>query len=143
MSAAIRWSFLLSVAVLAACGEKGSAPPPVTEATSQAEASTPPATGNVVEVKAITDDKGSRFEPSEVTVTRGDVLRLTLVSGVHNVSFPAEANSGAAGLPAPSDMLQLPGQTLDVPVTFAAGSYTMQCDPHAALGMTGKLEVKE
>jgi plastocyanin len=68
---------------------------------------------------------------------------VVLVSGVHNISFPPEQNSGAAGLPAVSDMLQLPGQTLDIPITFAPGDYAFQCDPHAALGMTGKLEVED
>jgi plastocyanin len=143
MPAAIRWSLLLSMSLLAACGDKGSAPPPATESTSQSEASAPTATGNVVEIKAITDEKGNRFEPSEVEVRPGDVLRVVLVSGVHNISFPAESNPGAAGLPAPSDMLQLPGQTLDVPIAFAPGEYVFQCDPHAALGMVGKLEVED
>ena len=97
----------------------------------------------MVEVKAITDDKGSRFEPAEVEAKPGDVLRVVLVSGVHNLHFLPDSNPGKTGLPGPSDMLQLPGQTLDVPVTFGPGEYYFQCDPHAALGMMGKLEVED
>jgi plastocyanin len=40
-------------------------------------------------------------------------------------------------------MLQLPGQTLDVPVTMKPGHYFFQCDPHALLGMVGHLEVED
>jgi plastocyanin len=65
------------------------------------------------------------------------------VSGVHNLHFPAEKNPGAPGLPAPTELLQLPGQTLDVPVAMKPGKYFFQCDPHAALGMTGELEVED
>lgn len=140
MAAAARWAFLLPLAALAACGDR----PPATGGgdTPPAAAAAAP-TGTVVEIKAITDDQGNRFEPNEVELHQGDVLRVVLVSGVHNISFPAEQNPGAAGLPGPSDMLQLPGQTLDIPITFAPGDYAFQCDPHAALGMTGKLEVED
>jgi plastocyanin len=103
----------------------------------------PAPTGTVIEIKAITDDQGNRFEPADIEAKPGDVLRIVLVTGVHNISFPAEKNPGAQGLPAPSDMLQLPGQTHDVPITFAPGDYAFQCDPHAALGMVGKLEVED
>jgi plastocyanin len=40
-------------------------------------------------------------------------------------------------------MLQLPGQTYDVLVNFPKGKYYFQCDPHAALGMKGHLEVED
>jgi plastocyanin len=112
------------------------------ESSTATEAAAPAATGNVVEIKAITDDQGNRFEPATVTARQGDVLRLTLVSGVHNLSFPGDQNAGAANLPPASDMVQLPGQTVDIPVSMGAGTYTFQCDPHAALGMTGTLTVQ-
>lgn len=100
-------------------------------------------TGKVIAIQLISDDKGNRFEPSRVEAHRGDVLRFTLASGVHNIDFFPDSNPGKTGLPPASDMLQLPGQTLDVPVNFAPGHYRFQCDPHAALGMTGHLEVEE
>jgi plastocyanin len=40
-------------------------------------------------------------------------------------------------------MLQLPGQTYDLVVSMQPGKYYFQCDPHAALGMKGKLEVEK
>jgi plastocyanin len=98
--------------------------------------------GNVVEVKMITDGAVNRFEPENVAVRRGDVVRFVLVSGVHNVSFPAASNAGVQDLPATSAFLQAPGQTHDVAVDLPAGDYTFQCDPHAMLGMVGTLIVK-
>jgi plastocyanin len=101
------------------------------------------ATGKVIEVAMITDEKGNRFEPSEIHAEEGDVVRFTLKIGAHNVNFPQDKNPGKSGLPAASEILQLPGQTLDVPVNFEEGEYFFQCDPHAALGMVGKLIVHD
>jgi plastocyanin len=135
-------SFLL--VALAACSKPSddAAAGAADGAPAAVEAAAPAATGSVIEIKAVTDEQGSRFEPATVEAKQGDVLRLTLVSGVHNLSFPADKNAGAAGLPPASDLVQLPGQTVDVPVSMGAGTYTFQCDPHAALGMTGTLTVK-
>lgn len=146
MTAAPHWILLLAAVALGACGEKPADPAarPGNEAPAAAEAAPAAApTGTVIEIKAITDDKGNRFEPTEIEAKRGDVLRVVLVSGVHNLHFLPDSNPGKAGLPGPSDMLQLPGQTYDVPITFEPGEYYFQCDPHAALGMTGKLEVED
>jgi plastocyanin len=105
---------------------------------------TPDAGGKVITVQMVTDDKGNYFEPKEVEAHPGDVIRYTLKQGVHNVHFVADSNKAAQGLPTePSDMLQLPGQTADVKVTWAPGKYYFQCDPHAALGMTGQVEVEK
>ena len=95
-------------------------------------------TGRVIEVKMVTDEKGNLFEPSQVTARRGDVLRFTLVTGVHGVTFPADGS----GRPASSALLDHPGQTHDVPVTFAPGTYAFRCDPHVALEMVGTLVVE-
>jgi plastocyanin len=90
----------------------------------------------------VTDDKGNYFEPAEVTAKPGGVLRFTLVSGVHNASFPAGKHAGKSGLPEATQYLQLAGQTADVTVPAAPGEYAFQCDPRAALGMVGKLTVQ-
>ena len=92
-----------------------------------------------------TDAQGNnRFTPNRFEVHQGDVIRYTLVSGVHNVHFLPDSNPGAKGLPAqPSDLMQLPGQTLDVKVTWGPGHYYFQCDPHALLGMIGHVEVED
>jgi plastocyanin len=99
-------------------------------------------TGTVIEVKMVTDGAGNYFEPANITAKKGDVLRFVLVSGVHNVSFPAASNAGATALPEMSPYLQLPGQTHDLLVEIPAGEYAFQCDPHAALGMVGTLTVQ-
>ncbi|HEU4587985.1 MAG TPA: plastocyanin/azurin family copper-binding protein [Gemmatimonadales bacterium] len=129
----------------AACGGAKSSPEGSSDAQPAAAAaqSAPAPTGKVIEMKAITDDKGNYFSPAKLEAHRGDVIRVVLVSGVHNVHFPADKNPGATDLPDASDLLQLPNQTLDIPVTFKPGTYHFQCDPHAALGMTGELEVED
>lgn len=126
---------------LAACGsnQKASAPagdPPA------ATAEAPAPTGRVIEVRMVTDGAGNYFEPAEITASPGDVVRFVLVSGVHNVSFPADQNDGEGALPETSALLQLPGQTFDLTIALARGTYRFQCDPHAALGMVGTLTVQ-
>lgn len=136
---------VLGLAVsLSACGsqEATAAPGDEAAAVGAAPAAAAAPTGNVVEVKMVTDGAGNYFEPKDVTVSRGDVVRFVLVSGVHNVSFPSSSNSGLQSLPAASPYLQLPGQTHDLAVEVPAGVYTFQCDPHAALGMVGTLTVQ-
>jgi plastocyanin len=70
------------------------------------------------------------------------VIRYTLVQGVHNAHFLPDSNPGKPGLPPAGPLLQVPGQTYDVKVTWDAGSYYYQCDPHALLGMVGRVTVK-
>lgn len=142
MTAASCWIPILAVAALGACGEKAADSGGRSAEEAPAAAAAAP-TGSVIEIKAITDDQGNRFEPREVEAKPGDVLRVVLVTGVHNLHFLPDSNPGKTGLPGPSEMLQLPGQTIDVPITFGPGEYYFQCDPHAALGMTGKLEVED
>jgi len=135
--------------ILASCGKEENAP---TTDTSQGPAATTAVPGGeikpgpgrkVIVVKATTDEKGNYFTPSKIEAHQGDVLRLTLKAGVHNLHFLPDSNPGKAGLPPATEMLQLPGQTFDIPITFAAGEYYFQCDPHAALGMKGELEVED
>jgi plastocyanin len=104
---------------------------------------TPDEGHKIIVVKMITDGTSNRFEPANFEVDDGDVIRFTLESGVHNVHFLPDSNPGKTGLPAaPSDFLQLPGQTYDVKVTWEDGTYYYQCDPHAVLGMKGHITVK-
>lgn len=134
---------LAAVVLMAACGG-GEAPAPAGGAGTPAPTAAPAvaATGDTVVVEMITDGDGNFFKPAEIEVEPGDVIRYTLVSGVHNVHFLADSNPGAPNLPATSDMLQLPGQTYDVTVSMAPGRYFYQCDPHALLGMVGHVVVK-
>lgn len=117
--------------------EQGAAAPAGSEG---APAATP--TGKVIVVELNSDAQGNYFKPAKFEVHRGDIIRFTLKSGVHNVHFLPDSNPGKANLPPASDMLQLPNQTLDIPVNFAPGNYYFQCDPHAALGMIGHVDVE-
>ena len=143
--------FAASVLLVTACGgDKGGAGSTETAATatpspapSSGTEQTPDAGGQVITVQMVTADDGTnRFEPATFDAKKGDVIRYTLKAGVHNVHFVADSNAGKSGLPGPSDMLQLPGQTYDVKVAWEPGSYYYQCDPHALLGMVGRVTVK-
>lgn len=147
----IRYSVALTVALLltACSGEKSAtkatAPsaPSASSAAVAAGPQTPDPGGKIVTVDLYSDANGNYFKPSEVHVKRGDVVRYTLKVGAHNVHFLADSNAGKSGYPqAPSDVLQLPGQTYDVLVHMTPGTYYFQCDPHAALGMKGHLIVE-
>jgi plastocyanin len=129
---------LLTLAALACSGgETPNATPPAGGAATDVKP-----TGQVHVVLMTTDEKGSYFSPSTIDASRGDVLRFTLKSGVHNVSFPDSLNTIKDGLPKSSEFLQLPGQEYDLPVTMRPGTYQFHCDPHAALGMKATLNVK-
>lgn len=141
----------LSTILLSGCGEKkqgaaestGAAPAPSAPSPATSGPLTPAPGGKVITVELISDANGNYFKPNEIQAKQGDVVRYTLKVGVHNVHFLADSNAGKSGYPpAPSDMLQLPGQTYDVAVSMAPGTYYFQCDPHAALGMKGHLIVQ-
>jgi plastocyanin len=148
------WNFAgisLVLAVVLSCskGEKagtgdtlGGAPAPA-PAPGTGQASTPAAGGKVIVVQLVTDEKGNYFDPAEIEAEQGDIIRFTLKIGVHNVHFLPDSNTIKTGLPPASELLQLPGQTYDVVVNFPEGKYYFQCDPHAALGMKGKLQVED
>lgn len=143
MQRAMLVSGLALVGFVAACSKSDK--PAGDEAASSASATSsgPAAGGKTIEVKLITDDAGSRFEPNKLEAHQGDVIKFVLQVGVHNVHFLPDSNPGKANLPPASDMLQLPGQTYELPITLKPGHYYFQCDPHAALGMIAHLEVED
>ena len=136
----------LVIAAVTACSGSDKTPsqnaPAAPTATSSPAPSVNP-TGKVLVVELYSDDKGNYFKPAKLEVHRGDLIRFTLKSGVHNVHFLPDSNPGAQGLPPASEFLQIPEQTWDFVVGLAAGHYYFQCDPHALLGMKGRLEVEE
>jgi plastocyanin len=141
-------TLVLTLALLAACSKGEKAPAPDTSGAAAATTTpggevTPGPGGKVIVIEATTDEKGNYFTPSEIEAHKGDVLRYKLKIGVHNVHFLPDSNPGKTGLPPASEMLQLPGQTIDIPVNFASGKYYFQCEPHAALGMKGHLKVED
>jgi plastocyanin len=137
---------LLLAATMVACG--GEQPSSSTATTPPAPAQvipgveSPDAGGQVIKVEMMTDEQGvNKFVPADITAKKGDVLRFTLVTGVHNVDFVADSNPPGVTLPAVGMMLQAPGQTYDIKVTWTGGTYYFHCDPHALLGMIGHVTV--
>lgn len=141
---------VFAVAALAGACAGGEQKADTTSAAPQQPAATPgapltPAPGRkVITVEMVTDDQGNnKFVPNNFEVHQGDVIRFTLVSGVHNANFLPDSNPGMQNLPAASPLLQVPGQTYDIAVNFPPGRYYFQCDPHALLGMIGRVQVED
>ncbi len=88
-----------------------------------------------------------RFEPSRLTVRRGDIVRFVQAGRTaHNVEFvrrsaPAGTDLGRDWI---GPYLLAPGDTFEVRIDarFADGPHDYLCSPHAALGMTGTLVVE-
>lgn len=149
MKSGIRSAYSLAAALLLvtamACSseKKESSETRESEKHEEATAGAAKATGDTIKVELYSDAAGNYFKPNDIEAKQGDVIRFTLKSGVHNVHFLPDSNTIKSGLPAASDFLQLPDQTYDLAVNMAEGKYYFQCDPHAALGMKGHLEVKD
>ena len=109
---------------------------------------TPDAGGQVHEVQMVSTQGGAagEFQPKTLNVKKGDVVRWTMADGtvMHNVSF-TQADSNPAGFtpPADSPFLTQAGQTYELKIDFAPGTYNYVCVPHEAMGMTGSLTVTE
>ncbi|HKS06152.1 MAG TPA: hypothetical protein VJR92_07535, partial [Gemmatimonadaceae bacterium] len=114
-------------ALIVACTEKPQTPASSSQSTPGGKAA-PCATCKVITVQMTTSEAGNFFTPNAIEANEGDVVRFTLVTGVHNVNFPADSNPGKQALPPVSDMLQLPGQTKDIELSFGKGTFIFQCD---------------
>jgi plastocyanin len=112
-----------------------------------------PITGKTVEVKMIGDGSTYKFDPAEVTIKKGDGIKWVMVSGgPHNVAFIDTPDAAKAQLSAnmPQQMKDLTSPMMMTPnetyiVSFAnvpAGVYNYHCEPHAAMGMKGKITVQ-
>jgi plastocyanin len=74
------------------------------------------------------------FSPQSLTITVGDIVRWTNISGTHNVK--ADDNSFTSGPAAPAPW--------EYTHTFTAvGSNPYYCEPHQGMGMTGTIIVQE
>ena len=138
---------MAALATIAACSSGEKKEESENEAAEHAPVAAAPAgvglTGDTIRIEAWTDGTGNYFKPNKVEAHPGDVLRYVLKAGVHNVHFLPDSNTIKTGLPPASDLLQLPEQTYDLVVNMEPGHYYWQCDPHAALGMKGTLEVEK
>lgn len=106
------------------------------------------AAGARVVVVEMLDDSGEfRFEPSEIQVRRGDVVRFVQSGSMpHNVEFlrntaPAGVDLGSRWV---GSYLTARGETYEIEIDgrFEDGGYDFLCSPHAALGMKGRITVK-
>jgi manganese oxidase len=96
----------------------------------------------------IHDDGGRlRFEPGQVEVRRGDIVRWTMGSATmpHNVEFvrngtPDGVDLGDARV---GPYLTASGDSYEVVIDdrFHDGAYSYVCSPHVAMGMTGSIIV--
>ena len=79
------------------------------------------------------------FEPAEITVKPGDVIRWeqTVVTP-HNVEFREGPFAGTM-----SEFLMTPGQTYEFTIApgTAPGSFKYLCTPHELMGMVGTITV--
>jgi plastocyanin len=74
------------------------------------------------------------FSPQSLTITVGDIVRWTNISGTHNVK--ADDNSFTSGPAAPA--------TWEYIHTFTtAGNNPYYCEPHQGMGMTGTIIVQD
>jgi plastocyanin len=141
-----------TLAIVAACGggdKPADAPADAaTAAPAEAPAAAAAVTGTTHVVQMLGDDKGYRFEPTNITIKAGDAIKFDFISGgPHNVAFDAAALSpeAKAVLTAaiPNPMMELASQMLlqageSVTINFAgvpAGTYEVICTPHIAMGM--------
>merc|ERR1712003_51352 len=99
---------------------------------------------NAASVKLGSDSGGLVFEPSTVTINKGESVTWKNNAGFpHNIMFdedeiPAGANADALSH---EDYLNAPGETATSKFDVA-GTYSYYCEPHQGAGMQGKVVVK-
>ena len=162
------YAVVSSAIVLGACGCGGekaadttpaATPTPAattdTAAPAMAAGTAAPITGKTVEVKMVGDDKGYRFEPSDIKLKAGDGIKFIMVSGgPHNVAFdpatiPADVKPQlSANMPNQQGELSSPlfmNPNEEYIISFAnikPGQYPFHCTPHLAMGMKGTITVE-
>lgn len=87
-----------------------------------------------VEIRTLENGASGEFAPQVVRARRGDLLRFSMADGDshHNVSF-ASFNRDKPGvrLPPESPYLTNPGQSWQLRMDLAPGTYEFACVPHA------------
>jgi plastocyanin len=139
----------------ATTNDTAAAPATTTTATTAGGSTTAmaPITGKMHEVKMIGDGTTYKFDPAEIEIKQGDGVKFTMVSGgPHNVAFIDTPAAAQAQLSAnmPQQMKELTSPMMMTPnenytISFAnvpAGTYNYHCEPHAAMGMKGKIKVE-
>jgi hypothetical protein len=74
------------------------------------------------------------FSPQSLTITVGDIVKWTNISGTHNVRANDDSFFSGPAAPAPWEFTH----------TFnAVGDFPYYCEPHQGIGMTGTIIVQE
>jgi plastocyanin len=160
-------ALVASAAVLGACGggektadtSNAAAAPaaaaPAAAAPAAGAVAKVPATGTTHTVKMLSDDKGYRFDPADITIKSGDAIKFVTISGQpHNIAFdpatlPADvkaqldANMDNKMAELQSPMLMNPNE--EYTISFGGikpGTYEFHCTPHLAMNMKGKVTVQ-
>ncbi len=105
-----------------------------------------PALATDTVVVRMVDKSASKFvfEPSKVTVHKGDVLEFLQTGDIpHDVQFTKTPKGAKIGAIQIGPMLIGNGKTYDIAIDgrFPVGHYAYDCLPHAALGMKGTFDV--
>jgi plastocyanin len=97
-----------------------------------------PAAADTVTVKMGADNGMLAFEPSTVTIKKGDTIKwVNNKLPPHNIMFEDKAMADKSH----DAMLFSPGESYEV--TFdTAGTYSYYCAPHRGAGMNGKVTVE-
>jgi plastocyanin len=112
-------------------------------------------TGKTHTVNMIGDDKGYRFDPADITIEAGDVIKFIMVSGgPHSVAFDPATIPAAAKVALtanmPNQQSELSGPFISQPndaytISFnnvPPGAYPYFCPPHLAFNMKGTITVR-
>lgn len=89
---------------------------------------------------------GMAFDPTRVTVHRGDTVRFVQAGNLpHNVEFksvPPHTDLGAVRV---GPNLEAQGETYSIVIDqrFAVGKHVYVCTPHEVLGMAGVIYVAD
>ena len=157
-------ALLTAVVGLGACGGGEKTPSADTTAAAPSVTPTPapgglakaPATGKTVAVKMVQAPSGAmEFQPKDITISQGDAVEWTTLSGPpHNIVFAPE-EIPAAARPQLQANMDNPTPELNSPLllnigdkftlSFAGvppGTYPYHCTPHLATGMSGTITVK-
>ena len=105
-----------------------------------------PPSGRTITVRMMDDGGRFRFEPEDIEVRRGDIIRFVQEGSMpHNVAFVKNTTPDGVDLGNlwTGPFLMTRTDTYEVPIDerFAEGTYGFICSPHAALGMSGTITV--
>jgi plastocyanin len=88
-----------------------------------------------------------QFEPADITVKRGDVVRWIQTTAMpHNVEFREGPDGAVPGLETPiGPFMATPDETYEVVIdaAFQAGTTKYVCTPHEFMGMVGSITVSD